>query len=45
MVEKHYQLMNHRSKVEGIDREDSDMRDMTIKVKVVEREYESVVLA
>jgi hypothetical protein len=45
MVEKHYQLMNRRSKVEGIDREDSDMRDMTVNVEVVEREYESVMLA
>jgi hypothetical protein len=35
---------NHQSKVEDIDREDSDMGDdMTIEVEVVEREHESVV--
>jgi hypothetical protein len=33
--------LNHRSDVEGIDREDSDM----VEVDVVEREHEGVVLA
>jgi hypothetical protein len=39
-------MSNHRSKVEGMDREDSDMgEDMTVEVEVVEREHEGVVLA
>jgi hypothetical protein len=38
--------MNHRSKLKGMDREDSDMgEDMTVEVDVVGREPEDVVLA
>jgi hypothetical protein len=45
MVEEYYHPMNHRLEVEGIDREDSDMEeDMTVEVKVIEREYKNVVL-
>jgi hypothetical protein len=46
MVKEHYHPMNHPLEVEGIDREDSDMEeDMTVKVEVVEREHEGMVLA
>jgi hypothetical protein len=38
MVEGHYHSTNHRLKVEGIDREYSDMReDVTVEVELVER--------
>jgi hypothetical protein len=45
MVEEYYHLMNHRSYVESMDREDSCMgEDITVEVEVVEREHEGVVL-
>jgi hypothetical protein len=38
MVEGHYHSTNDRPKVEGIDREYSDMReDVTVEVELVER--------
>jgi hypothetical protein len=44
-VDEHYHPMNHRLEVEGMDREDSGMReDMTVDVKVVEREPDDVML-
>jgi hypothetical protein len=46
MVEEHYHPTNHRPEVEGINRKDSDMgEDMTIELKVDEREHVGVVLA
>jgi hypothetical protein len=37
-------LRKHRPEVEGIDKEDSGMReDMTVELKIVERESESMV--
>jgi hypothetical protein len=45
-VDEHYHPMNHRPKVEGMDMDDSGMgEDMTVELKVVEREPEGVVLA
>jgi hypothetical protein len=45
MVQEHYHPMNHWPEVEGMDKEDSDMReDMTVEVEVIEREHEGVVL-
>jgi hypothetical protein len=43
-VEEHEHPMNHRSEVEGMDREDNGMRGMMVEVKMVERECEDVVL-
>jgi hypothetical protein len=46
MVEEHYHPTNHRPEVKGINRKDSDMgEDMTIELKVDEREHVGVVLA
>jgi hypothetical protein len=45
MMDEYYHPMNHRPEVEGMDREDSGMReDMVVEMEVVEREPEGVVL-
>jgi hypothetical protein len=44
-VDEYYHPMNHRPNVEGMDREDSGMReDMAVEMEVVERESEGMVL-
>jgi hypothetical protein len=45
MVEEHYHLINHRSKVEGINREDNNMgEDVIVAVEEVKREHKGMVL-
>jgi hypothetical protein len=44
-VEEYYHPMNHQAELEGMDREDSDMREnITVEVEVVGREPDDVML-